>query len=128
MTTPAHFSYQFHLVFATLKPKIRLHTKDQSHAGFVPVLVPCTRTGIKSRGRQSIHKYAYRVTIHQCMTSVAVSRSRPRAAAGREFDRVRPVCFGPGRSRPGRYLTITSAAGCGQRRLERSKRWIVYDM
>jgi hypothetical protein len=62
------------------------------------------------------------------MTSVAVSRSRPRAAAGREFGRVRPVCFGPGQSRPGLYLIITSAAGCGQRRLERSEHWIVYDI
>jgi hypothetical protein len=58
------------------------------------------------------------------MTSVSVSRSRPRAAAVR----VRPACFGPGRLRPGRYLFITAAAGCGQRGLEGSERWIVYDM
>ena len=62
------------------------------------------------------------------MTSVAVSRSRPQAAAGREFGRVRPACFGPGRPRPGRFLFIMAAAGCGQRGLEGSERWIVYDM
>ncbi len=71
---------------------------------------------------------SYSLTTQQCMTSVAVSRSRPRAAAGREFGRVRPGYFGPGRSRPGRYLFITAAAGCGQRVLEGSEPWIVYDM
>ena len=61
-------------------------------------------------------------------TSVAVSRSRPRAAASREFGRVRPIYFGPGRSRQGWYLFITAAAGCGQRVFEGSERWIVYDL
>jgi hypothetical protein len=43
------------------------------------------------------------------MTSVAVSRSRPRAAAGREFGRVRPVCFGPG-GRVGTSINIVVGA------------------